>query len=201
MKKYRQFITLLFCGVLLCTLFACQQEKKPVLSEWVQAEMKRLQTNQDKKRYLERVGQSNNMFRGNELTKIIIKHGEDSDAHKAFLENQEKLVKENVERMEAYVATFGYPKKEDVGKLAIGTPITIINYSEDYDIKKKYFPYFYEAYTNREIDEDVMFLYLDRMHKMRTGEKLNLDKPTPAKEKIKLLITRLHLDSTKKGRK
>jgi len=63
----------------------------------------------------------------------------------------------------------------------------------DMGVRYKYFPYFYKAYKNGDLDENLFTLFLKRMHIYEYGSVIQWHKPYRTEEELDTLFKSLDL--------
>jgi len=191
-KKMRRKKSLLLIAIL---ILGCSQFKKNENLK-IENEIIGLKTNNDKKKYLEKILIDDQKVRGNESQEIILKYGYGSKEYLDYNRKQKKTDKLNLLKIEKYLSTYGYPNKE-LGKKAVTTPWIVIHHSQDYKTRERNFDKVYKAYLNEDIDYNAMSLYLGRMYLIKNGKSLNMKSPFKPEDEINELIKELNLERKK----
>ncbi len=159
-------------------------------------EIIKLKTDEDKKRYLEKILEDDQQVRGSKGQELMLKYGKDSKEHMDYIKAQWEMDKINLLKVEKYLEIHGYPNK-DFGDLATTTPWMVIHHAQGYDTRERNFEIVYEAYLNGDIEDGAISFYLGRMYEMKNRERLIMQNPYKSEDEINKLIKELNLEEKK----
>lgn len=179
--------------ILISILFiGCSENANRGNSE-IENEIIKLETNEDKKQYLEKILEDDQKVRGSEGQELMLKYGKDSKEYMDYVKAQWKMDETNLSKVEKYLEIHGYPNKE-LGDRATTTPWMIIHHAQGYDSRERNFEKVYEAYLKGDIDDGAISFYLGRMYEMKNGERLRMESPYKSEDEINKLIEELNLE-------
>jgi len=121
------------------------------------------------------------------------KFGWDSKEYQLAQRNFIETDSLNVLKIETYLKTYGHPTIEKHGKKATEAPWLVIHHNMDMGIRYNHFPYFYEAYKNGDLHENLFTIFLKRMHIIEYGSVIQWDKPYRTEEELDTLFKSLDL--------
>jgi len=163
----------------------------------LEMEIDGLETDDAKKRYLERILEDDQKVRDGEVSAgIMLKYGQNSNEYLNYIRSQAKQDHINLEKIEHYLFRFGYPKRSEVGQAA-DVPWLVIHHSQGSEARKRNFVEVYKAYLRGDIDGGAMSFYLGRMYEIRYGERLKMESPYTGDDEINQLIRSLDLEELK----
>lgn len=100
----------------------------------------------------------------------------------------------NLKRIEAYITTYGYPKKDLHGTPATNTPYIIIEGHSDYDKFRKYARILYDANQDGNLRTDNVNYYLNRIYSYKfDGKGIEWGRPYRSEEELDTLLKTLDL--------
>jgi len=181
---------------LIVAFFGCKEadhEQQAIIED----EIKKLESVEDKKRYLENILEDDQKVRdGAKSADIMLKHGKDSKEFRDYVETQWEQDEINLLKVEKYMEIHGYPKKE-LGDEATTTPWMVIHHAQGYDARERNFEKVYEAYLKGDIDDGAISFYLGRMYEMKNRKRLKMESPYKSEDEINKLIQELNLENEK----
>jgi hypothetical protein len=125
--------------------------------------------------------------------KVLENFGYESEEYKTIKEKISRTDIENLLRVEYYLEKYGYPDADSIGGLAVVTPIFILQHSPSYEKRVSYFDMIYKAYLDKDIEADLLVIYLDGLHQLKFNEFLKIDGPYQPIEKVDVLLEKLEL--------
>ncbi len=180
--------------MILFVIVACSPESKLDYTA-IDDELETLTSFESKANYLEKLQEEDQRLRQGISSEVIHKYGSNSKEHHEFMKESNAVDRENLHKIERYIAQYGYPKKNEFGERAALTPFLIIHHSPSYEDKKRNFKIIYQAFLEGEIDNAAITLYLGRMYEIKKGERLRMENPYTAEEEIERFIKELNLES------
>lgn len=178
---------------LLC--FTCQTQttsNSKKLDKAFVEEIKQLSTDESKTAYLEAILEIDQKVRIDEDT-VLIKYGHDSKEHKAQWDLIRQTDQLNLQKVELYLATYGYPKKGIQSREALTAPYMVIHHQPNNGSRKKNFHYLYKAYKDGDLNSGSFAFFLNRFHATEFGHRLELKSPFREDFEIDTLIKALKL--------
>jgi hypothetical protein len=175
-------LILLSLSFFLCNCTEDIQQAQLISSE----EVKALTSMEAKCAFLEEIRETDQAVRGEEARQY------DDQAYRKIMREQDSI---NLQKMEVYLERFGYPTKEEFGENAAVTPWLVIQHQPDIEVRNRYFEAIYEAHQRGDVDDIMMYLYLDRNYHISNFEQLEMADSLPVKTKIRLLLDALELGS------
>lgn len=185
----KQLITI---NLLLLLFFSCQQAtlKKSIIDQ----EIEKLVTIEDKKNYLEAIFEADQKLRRDgQSSEIMLKYGNKSKEHLAFIRRIITLDSINLIKIEKYLAKHGHPVLENFGEIATCTPNVVIHHAQGYEARERNFECLYEAYLKG--DNGGMAMFLGRMYRMKYRESFRIEGPFSSETEINQLIAKLGLEA------
>lgn len=183
--KYQLFFVLFFLA-----LFSCKTEKAP--QNEIQIEVESLTNKRLQRAFLEKIATSDQYVREQE-TIIQQQHGYDSKAHKQALQMMMKTDENNLKKVAAYLAKYGYPDKLDHGNKAVYGPWMVLHHSPSEASRRKNFKYLYQAFLKENLEGDRLAFFLGRMYKREFGERIQWDGPFTVQQELDSMINALDL--------
>ncbi len=159
-------------------------------------EVKRLKTNKDKQKYLEKIFEDDQKFRQGQSSNLWARYGTDSPQFVEYREALNYRDSINLVKVETYFEYFGHPLKVDVGDLASQVPYLVIHHSNSYEDRERNFPILFDAYNSGILEEEDFAFYLNRMHEMKFGDLLIPKGHYKEKDKIDEIIDKLDLGNS-----
>lgn len=98
-----------------------------------------------------------------------------------------------LQKLSAYLDTYGYPSRKELSKSAADTPYIILHHAPTNAPRHKYFPLMYQAMQNGDIAKGTFAFFLGRFQKMENGQWIDFDGPFTVDEEIDTLIKALDL--------
>ena len=121
-------------------------------------------------------------------------------AHQGTTKNlPDDIEKINLKKVGTYLELFGHPKIAEVGPLATQTPWTIIHSQKGDDrieVRTKYFPFFFKAFLNGDVNDGQMVMFLNRFYEFKFGEKFKGNSKFDSRDQINTLIHLLNLETS-----
>lgn len=190
-----RLLTLLMIAVV---LLGCDSEPKEYIPgmafhRQIKEEIASLNTSVRKESYLLYINRLDKEPRIQEET-VLESFGYDSDEYKVIQEKINRTDIENLIRVEYYLEKYGYPDADSIGGLAVVTPIFILQHSPSYEKRAEYFDMIYQAYEDKDIDADLLVIYLDGLYQLKFNEFLKIDGPYQPVEKVAILLKKLELN-------
>jgi len=176
--------------ILCCLLFCCQSEQG--LSNDLQKEIDGLTDKRSQRAFLEKIATSDQYVREQE-TIIQQQHGYDSKEHKQAIQMMMKTDENNLKKVEAYLAKFGYPNKLDHGNKAVYGPWMVIHHSPSETPRRRNFKYLYQAYLKEDLAGDRLAFFLGRMYNREFGERIRWEGPFTVQQELDSMINALDL--------
>lgn len=173
-------------------LLACKSENK-IISERISTEVSTLQTNDDKKAFLEEIFREHVDNRLSE-TEIWNKDGRGPKG-RGSEEYQEKVEANRAEdlilaeKLHVYLNSYGYPSIMKMGRKAAIIPIAHMTYVDDDQMLADHFTYFYDAFKFNDITSDVFYDYLYSLNNLTWKERRELLKDRSQEQVIDTLLT------------
>lgn len=191
MIRLLAFFTLTF------TLFSCENKPKEYVPEMaferqIKEEIGSLNNSLRKESYLLYINRLDKEPRIQE-EKVLENFGYESDEYKTIKEKISRTDIENLIRVEYYLEKYGYPDADSIGGLAVVTPIFILQHSPSYEKRASYFDMIYQAYLDKDIEADLLVIYLDGLHQLKFNEFLKIEGPYQPIEKVDVLLEKLEL--------
>lgn len=149
-----------------------------------------LNTDNQKQEFLEYIVDEDQKIR-REISDILLKYGYDSDEHRESIDRMKIQDQENVLKIEYYLKKYGNPSIVKHGDKASYAPWLVIHHSYTIEARRRNFKYLFEAYLNKDLEEDSFSLYLNRLYNITHGE--NFEVPD-GEEEIPSIITALNLE-------
>jgi coenzyme F420-reducing hydrogenase alpha subunit len=177
---------------ILFSLVACKNVQVEEDSE-ILTEVRQLQSIEAKKNYLDKIYEDDQSVRGSKGQELMLKFGKDSEEYMDYIKAQWMQDEMNLEKVEAYLKVFGYPKKEEVGENAALAPWLVIHHSTDLEARNRNFKDLYEAYLTKKIDDNAMSFYLNRTYQFTFKERMKIESPFKSEDEINQLIKALDL--------
>lgn len=164
----------------------------------IESEINNLKTEQDKIKFLEAILEEDQKVRdGEKVAALMLKYGKDSKEYMEYINAQWKQDEINLQKIEIYLKTFGYPNKKSFGKDAAIAPWLVIHHSTDLGVRNRNFEYLYAAYLIEDIDDTAMSMYLGRTYEFTFRERLRMESPYKPEDEINQLIEKLNLEEKK----
>lgn len=199
-KKETMSIKKIILGFVFISIFACNNRDENQLSgqaKRIETEIRKLETNDAKKVYLEKILEEDQAVRdGEQSAGLMLKYGKDSDEYMEYIKAQWKQDEINLIKIEKFFEIHGYPNKE-LGDMATTSPWIVIHHAQGYETRERNFEIIYEAYLDGNIDDGAISFYLGRMYKMKNGERLRMENPYKFEDEINKLIKELNLEEKK----
>ncbi len=178
--------------IVLFLFFGCNNKPNKQNSD-IKSEIERLESVEDKKRYLEKILEDDQKVRGSKSQELMLQYGKDSKEHMDYIKAQWKQDEVNIQKVEAYFEKYGYPEKKIMGRDAALAPWSVIHHSTDIGIRNRNFGFLYDAYLNGDVDDTAMSMYLGRTYNFTYGESFNIESPFKPEDEINQLIEKLKL--------
>lgn len=159
----------------------------------IESEIIKLETDDDKKQYLEKILEEDQKVRGSKGQELMLKHGEDSKEYMDYVKIQSTMDETNLMKVEKYLEIHGYPDKI-LGEYATTAPWMVIHHAQGYDARDRNFETVYEAYLTGDIDDGAVSFYLGRMYNIKYGKSFSMESPFKAEDEINRLIIELNLE-------
>jgi len=177
---------------ILLSIVGCNTQVNPV--EEIKKQVKQLETTEAKKLFLEKILEDDQKVRDSEkAAHLMMTYGKDSEEHMEYVRAQWKQDEINLIKVEAYLDTFGHPKKSEVGDAA-DAPWLVIHHAQGYDVRERNFERIYEAYLRDDIDDGAISFYMGRMYQMKNGKRLDMENPFTTEDEVNRLIKELNLE-------
>ena len=177
-------------------LFSCREVPPQIsktLANQIEKEVQSLLTQEAKRAFLEKIIEDDQRVRDGALSAdLVLKYGHNSKEHRAYIEAQIQQDALNLEKIEMYLKYYGHPGIE-LGSDAVSAPWMVIHHAQGYEARERNFPLLYRAYKNGIIDDGAMSFYLGRMHRIKTGERFDMEGPYTGEDEINALIETLGL--------
>ncbi|MEM6378405.1 MAG: DUF6624 domain-containing protein [Bacteroidota bacterium] len=101
----------------------------------------------------------------------------------------------NLAKIEAFFAAYGHPKLAIHGKSACGIPWMIIHHAQrETAPRHRLFPVLYQAYVEGDIEGDDLAFYLNRMHQMYLGYRIQWEGAYRVEQELDTLFKALRLE-------
>lgn len=185
--------------VILVSLSACTKEldnNGQENSENATIELKTgfedLKTIQEHRDFLESIWDLDQQVR-KDAERAVQQKGYHSREHKEIIQKMIETDKENLAKIEGYLAKFGPPRIDPLGELAAQTPFIVIHHSMNLEVKERNFPYIYDAWSKKNLETDEFIFYLDRFYDLKFGKRLKLKNPYTEEDQVRALVTELDL--------
>ena len=188
-------LTILIASI--SVLFCCNNQKVNIANKYIE-EIASLNSNELKKKYLEKVLIDDQKVRGPKGQDLMLQYGKDSKEHMDYIRKQWSQDSINLLKVENYFELYGYPDKA-LGDKATTAPWMVIHHSQEYGAREANFETIYRAYIDGDIDSGAISFFLGRMYRMKYGSRLEMQNPFTAEDEIEKLITGLELENTKKN--
>ena len=107
-------------------------------------------------------------------------------------DSMQKVDRLNLQKIECYIYNFEYPSKDWNYKANLA-PWVVLHHSGKLK-KKEHFSWLEDAYRSGELKEKYFVTFLDRLHFMEKGERLDIGTSYENKDRIERLIEELHFD-------
>lgn len=174
--------------LLIVFLFSCNSKVEQSTVN-INQEINSLSNYSEKNGYLEMIFDlDQNIRRNNEAE---LQPGSIADReHHLKMDSIDRL---NFKRIDLYLNTYGYPKKDSVSSNASMAPWIVIHHS-NYNKRIKHFNVLSKAYKAGDIDIMQFDFYLGRTYQMKFGEYPKWDGPYKPEEKVGWLIQELDLE-------
>ncbi len=182
-------LQIIFLAVI--SLISCKTEKAPDSSssdieQWTH-EINALTNDELQSEYLVNIYERDQKTRRDEQ-KILQQFGYNSEEHKKTTEKLIKADKENLKKIEIYLATHGHPTTSMHKAKAFQCPVTVIHHAPDLETREKHFPIFYEAYKKRHLSGRAFAMFLNRFHEMKFNRAIEIKSPFREEFEIDTLI-------------
>ncbi|MBW1295219.1 hypothetical protein [Aquimarina litoralis] len=177
--------------ILLVFVSGCHQKKVDLEEDFVK-EVNSLSTNDLQKEFLEKIYNVDQESRKT-LMDIELKYGYDSVERKEALKTMANHDHKNFQRIELYLQQYGHPTIAKHGDKASRTPCLVIHHSGNIASRERNFEHLYKAYRSGDLSTGSFSFYLERMHRMKFGNRFTLPNPYREEQLIDSLITRLDL--------
>lgn len=195
MKIKKMMFACAFMSILGCSDQANQSHEK---NNGIEYEIQQLGTADSKRAYLEKILEDDQAVRDNDKSaELMLKYGKDSKEDLEYAKAQWKQDAINLQKIEAYLRKYGYPKKDELGKDAAMAPWAVIHHTTDTGIRNIFFEAFYIAYLSGDISDTEMALYLGRTYEFTFRERLQMESPYRSEDQINQLIEKLNLGEAK----
>lgn len=155
-------------------------------------EVKNLSTIDLQKEFLEKIYDLDQGSR-KALIEIEVKYGYDSEERAEASKRMSDQDRRNFQKIELYLQQYGHPTIDKHGDKASGAPCLVIHHSGNIASRERNFKYLYTAYKNGDIKTGGFSFYLERLHRMKFGNRFTLPNPYKEEQLIDSLITRLDL--------
>lgn len=177
--------------IALFSLTACNLN--PTEKEQIAQEINALQTHAQQSKYLVDIGTLDQKVR-NVSTQMLEQHGYTSTEHQQANKIMMQTDIENLARIEAYLKKYGHPTLSEHGKEACGTPWLVIHHAiGGIEPRKRNFKYLYKAYQSGDINDSAYTFYLNRMHKIQFGKRIEWNRTFRVEEELDTLYKALDL--------
>ena len=125
-------------------------------------------------------------------------HLSDQADRKKNLPSAQLLANDKVrlQKIGAYLDTYGYPSKKQVSRAAVDAPYLVIHHAPTNEPRHQYFPLIYQAVKDGDIDPETFAFFLGRFQKIENGSWIEFGRPFTVEEEIDTLLTALGLDTT-----
>ena len=145
--------------------------------------------------YYTQIATSDQIVRGDAITQILQKHGQDSEEYRELVQLQQETDKSNLARIEKLYAKYGYPKTSELGELAASAAWAVVQHAGDLEDRLRAFPIMREGYKIGEIDDTAFSMYLNRTYEhQNNGQRLRMKGTFKTKTQIDSLLTLLNLE-------
>lgn len=182
--------------LLIISMFGCaEKSKKDILLH--DKEIQKLNSNAEKKKYLESIFEQDQKVRGEESSAIMIKYGKDSVEFREYIQTQINQDSINLIKIERYFVHFGYPNKSELGEIAAATPWAVIHHAQGTEARERNFAMLYQAYLTGDIDDGNISMFLGRLYQLKNGERFRMQSPYKSEDEINQLIKELNLEDEK----
>ena len=183
----RNVIVLLFL-----ILASCQNAPKENEPNWKEV-VETLASDDDKKIFLENIYEKVASSRTHSNNAISI-YGLNSPEHLKLKESFRLARNESLEKIEAYLNTYGYPSVMKLGGVAAYAPFFVIQNMEDVKSRERNFTFLYDAYTFGDITSDAFYMYLADLYYYEFKTDYLYDPNLNKKAQIKKLMKALQFD-------
>ena len=156
------------------------------------SEVESLDAYSERNEYLEFLFQEDQKYRL-QSGDVSLQYGYDSEELKDLYGKMVEGDERNKQRVNCYLAKFGYPESDSLSDIANSAIPTVIHHSADTTWKRNLFPTLYEAYHRGNLDAGGLTFILNRMYQFRHGERLVMESPFHIQEEIDTLIQLLEL--------
>lgn len=161
-------------------------------------EIKKLETDDDKRKFLETLFELDQEVRGEQGSEIMLQYGMDSNEYRDYIQSQINQDAINLIKVERYIAHYGHPKKSKLGEIAALTPWAVIHHAQGYAARENNFEILYQAYLEGDIDDGKFSMFLGRMYYIRNGKRFEMESPYRSDDEINQLIRELNMQQVKK---
>jgi hypothetical protein len=167
----------------------------PIIDD--EREILQLNTNDEKKKYLENIFEDDQRYRNTaKIEALKNKNGGDSEEMRGYVKSLMKQDSVNLIKVEQYLEQYGYPEKE-MGEIANSAPWSVIHHAQSIEQRERNFDYIYSAYLKGDLDDSSITFYLGRMYEMKFNKRLSLPSPYYPIDEINQLINELGLEGKK----
>jgi hypothetical protein len=174
--------------IIIVFLFSCNSENEQNTVN-INQEISSLSNYSEKNDYLEMILDLDQNIRRNNDAELQ----PGSKAERAHYLKMDSIDRLNFERIDLYLNTYGYPKKDSVSSNASMAPWIVIHHS-NYNKRIKHFNVLIEAYKTGDIDLTQFDFYLGRTYQMKFGEYPTWEGPYKLEEKVEWMIQELGLE-------
>ncbi|MEM1121113.1 MAG: hypothetical protein AAGJ18_11745 [Bacteroidota bacterium] len=183
--------TLLFllCGILI--LINCQNSTE-ASSPTVAEEIAQLTTLEKQNTFLEKIAVDDQYFRKKEADALRL-HGLNSEEHQAALKKMMDMDTDHLQKIEAYLAKYGYPNKQAHTTRSMFAPWLVIHHASSDEPRRRNFKYFYEAYKKGDLEDNRLAFFLGRFYSNTFGERIRWDGPFTVQQELDSMLTALDL--------
>lgn len=181
--------------IIIFQLLGCKDKEREVMTYEIEDVIEHLTSIEKKRLFLEKVYEDDQNVRSSEtLQDIITNHGNNSPEHIAYTKKQNKQDHINLEKIERYLNKFGHPDKASFSENAVLVPWIVIHHSTTYEVRERNFKYLYKAYKKGDLSVNRLSFFLDRMYRIKFGERLDMGSSYKEVDKITLIINTLNIE-------
>lgn len=179
--------------LLLALIFiaACKTDSLKVKQKYY-TEVEALSELVDQKEYLSKVYDNYIELRQSETDKWNT-FGRHSPEYKNKVINNHKEDVKDLQRVIAFLETFGHPNIMKHGQKASYIPCVQLIHSQNDYLLRENFKYFYDGYKFNDISEDLFYKYLTTLN-FASGKRHDIDEAMSKSENIEYLIEKLYLN-------
>jgi len=133
-------------------------------------------------------------------TAVQKQFGYHSEEHLVSLSKMNEIDELNLQKIEAYLKTYGHPKIDVHGYKACEAPWLVVHHHHDgISPRRRNFHYIYRATLDGDLENRALIFYLNRMYDIKFGQRIEWTRPYREEEELDTLIKSLDLIEIKKS--